>query len=206
MKRAVLSIVAAVIVPVALAAQAAFPTKFSTALAERADVRAALAYVDQNFERQVEEWIRLTEIPAPSGQEAQRAADVRAEFEKLGLPTTVDGIGNVSARRAGTGGGPAIVLAAHLDTVFPLGTNIAVNRETRGVLRAPGVFDDTAAVANLLQAARALDAANVRTRGDLMFLMTTQEEVGLKWMAYWLERNRDDIDMLIAIDGELGPA
>ncbi len=57
-------------------AQTPYPTKFSRALVERPDVRAAMAYVDRNFDRQVAEWIRITEIPAPSGQETRRAAYV----------------------------------------------------------------------------------------------------------------------------------
>ena len=76
---AVMSVVAAGV------AQSAYPTTFSAALAGRADVRAAMAYVDRNFDQQVAEWIRLTEIPAPSGQEAKRAAYVSGELQKLGL-------------------------------------------------------------------------------------------------------------------------
>ena len=62
------------------AAQTTYPTKFSRSLAERADVQAALAYIDRNFEQQVGEWIRITEIPAPSMHEEKRAAYVAAEF------------------------------------------------------------------------------------------------------------------------------
>ena len=86
-------------------AQQPFPTNFSPELAERPEVRAALAFVDENFDQQVAEVDPLTEIPAPSGPEEARAAYVRAEFEKPGLEPMVDGIGNVIARRAGTGGG-----------------------------------------------------------------------------------------------------
>jgi len=186
-------------------AQIAYPTKFTGALAGRADVRAALAYIDQSFDRQVAEWIRITEIPAPSGQEAQRAAYVAAELQKLGLTTEVDGIGNLITRRAGTGGGPTVVLTAHLDTVFPVGTDITVRKNPDGTLHAPGVFDNSASVANVLQALRAMDAARIRTKGDIIFIATAQEEIGLKGMYYWLERNKGVADMLIAIDAALGP-
>ena len=146
-------------------AQTSYPTRLTEPLVQRPAVQEALAYVDRNFERQVAEWIRVTEIPAPSGQEAARAAHVRAELEKLGLKTTTDTIGNVTARRAGTGGGPTIVFAAHMDTVFPVGTDITVKRAPDGTFHAPGVFDNTASVINMLQAARAMDAAQLRTRG-----------------------------------------
>lgn len=189
----------------AVAAQTPYPTKFSKALAERPDVVRALAYIDEHFDRQVAEWIAITEIPGQSGHEQERAAYVRAELAKLGLTAATDEIGNVTAVRKGAGGGPTIVFAAHLDTVHPMGTNVKVTRKPDGTLHAPGVFDDSAAVANLLQAARALDAASVRTKGDLVLLFTVQEELGLKGMYHWLDRNPKRADMLVAIDGGLGP-
>ena len=187
------------------AAQGIYPTKFSRALTERTDVRAALAYVDDNFDRQVAEWIRITEIPAPSGREAQRAAYVRQEFERIGLSASIDGIGNVVAHRRGAGSGPALAFAAHLDTVFPLETDVRVQRRPDGTMRAPGVFDNSSSVANMLQAARALNAARIRTRGSVFFIGTTQEEVGLKGMFYWLDHNKGAADMIVALDGGLGP-
>ncbi len=182
-----------------------YPTKFSAALAERPDVKQALSFIDQHFDRQVTEWIAVTEIPAPSTREEKRAAYVKAELEKLGLAVTIDGIGNVMARRKGTGGGPTVVFAAHMDTVHPLETNVKVTRKPDDTLHAPGVFDNSASVVNLLQAARALDHAKVRTRGDVVLLFTTQEELGLKGMYYWLDKNPKAADILIAVDGGLGP-
>src|SRR5438128_10621570 len=85
-----------------LAQQPASTSKFRPAVAQRPDVRAALAFVDQHFDEQVAEWIRLTEIPALSTHEQQRAAYIRAELEKAGLRSTTDEIGNVMARRPGT--------------------------------------------------------------------------------------------------------
>jgi len=180
-------------------------SKFSPALAQREDVRKALAFIDKNFDAQVEEWIRLTEIPAPSGHEAARAAYVKAEMEKAGLVASVDASGNVMATRKGSGGGPAVVFAAHMDTVFPLGTNVKVTRKPDGTLHAPGVGDNTASVANMLQTIRALKDANVQTKGDVIFLATVREEVGLKGMYEWFERNRDTAKMIVALDSAMGP-
>ncbi|MBI4266490.1 MAG: M20/M25/M40 family metallo-hydrolase [Acidobacteria bacterium] len=205
MNRVIVAAVVALSATIGGIAQTPFPTRFSAALAERAEVQEALAYIDRNFDRHVAEWIRITEIPSPSGQEAQRAAYVGGELEKLGLVPQVDGIGNLVARRPGTGGGPTLVYAAHLDTVFPLGTDLTVRRQPDGTLHAPGVFDNTASVTNMLQAARALHAAGIRTRGDVIFIGTAQEEIGLKGMYYWLERNKGVADMLIALDAALGP-
>jgi acetylornithine deacetylase/succinyl-diaminopimelate desuccinylase-like protein len=185
--------------------QTSFPTRLTEAVVQQAPVQQALAYIDRNFDKQVDEWVRLTEVPAPSGHEAARAAHVRAGLEKLGLKTTTDSIGNVTARRAGTGGGPTIVFAAHMDTVFPVGTDITVKRTPDGTFRAPGVFDNTASVVNMLQAVRALDAAQLRTRGDLVFVATVQEEIGLKGMYHWMEQNTGVADMVVALDSGLGP-
>lgn len=189
----------------AAAAQTAYPSKLSEAVVARPEVREALAFVDRSFDAQVAEWIRLTEIPAPSGQEQQRAAYVRAELEKLGLTTKTDSMGNLSAVRKGTGGGPTLVFAAHLDTVFPVGTDITVKRLPDGTLHAPGVFDNTASVVNMLQAARAMDAAKLRTKGDLVFVATVQEEVGLKGMYHWMGENNGGADLVVALDAALGP-
>jgi len=187
-----------------LAAQT-YPTKFSAAVAERAEVKQALAFVDERYERQIGEWISVTEIPAQSTHEEKRGAYVKTELEKLGLTVTVDPIGNVSARRAGIGGGPTVVFAAHMDTVHPMDTNITVNRKPDNSLHAPGVFDNSASVVNLLQTARALNAAKVRTDGDIIFLFTVQEELGLKGMYYWVDHNPKAADMIVAVDGATGP-
>lgn len=178
-------------------------TKFTPAFARRADVRAATTWLEANFAKQVEEWIRLTEIPAPSGHEQARGAYVRAEMEKAGLQVTVDSIGNVIGVRKGSGGGPTVVFASHMDTVHPLGTDLKVRRDG-DTLRSPGIYDNSASVANMLAVIRAMNHASIRTRGDLIFIGTTQEEVGLKGMDFWLERNPGVADVLVAMDGGLG--
>ncbi|MSO50218.1 MAG: M20/M25/M40 family metallo-hydrolase [Acidobacteria bacterium] len=187
------------------AAQAPFPTKFSPAIAARADVKLALTYIDRRFDAQVEEWIRLTEIPGTSGHEQKRADYVKAELRKLDLAPETDEVGNVWAVRKGTGGGPTVVFAAHMDTVHPLDTPLKVRREDNGTLHAPGIFDNTASIASQLQTMRALREAKIETKGDIIFLFTVQEEVGLKGMYHWAEKHPGLIDMLVGVDGALGP-
>jgi tripeptide aminopeptidase len=89
--------------------------------------------------------------------------------------------------------------------VFPVGTNITVRKMPDGTMHAPGVFDNTASVTNMLQAARAMQAAKIRTKGDIILIGTAQEEVGLKGMYYWLEHNKGVADMIVALDAGLGP-
>jgi tripeptide aminopeptidase len=97
------------------------------------------------------------------------------------------------------------VFAAHMDTVHPLDTPLKVRREDNGTLHAPGISDDTAALPAQLQALRAMRDANIETRGDLIFLFTVEEEIGLKGMYHWVEQNKGVADMLVAVDGGLGP-
>ena len=187
-----------------------YPTRFDESLAQRPAVRDALAWIESGFEDQVAEWIRITEIPGTSRHEQQRGAYVKAQLEAEGLIVTVDSIGNVIARRPGTGGGETVVFAAHMDTVHPLDTDVTVKHDSAEVagrpsrvLRAPGIFDNSASVANMLAMVHALNRANVQTSGDLIFIATTQEELGLLGMEYWLEHNPGVADVLVALDGAL---
>src|SRR5690606_15572226 len=189
--------------PAAVMAQASAPSPTARAATERVRtvsehpaVRRALAWLDRNDEAQIAEWIRLTEIPAPSGFEQRRAAYVKAELEKLGLTVTVDSIGNVTAVRRGTGGRPGLVFAAHMDTVHPEQPAVGARRSGAS-LRRPGIFDNTASVANRLAIARALHATNLQTRGDIVYVATVQEEVGLKGMEYWFENTDVKTDLLV---------
>jgi len=179
-----------------------YPTRFSTAIASQPAVQDALAWLGDHFDEHVAEWIRITEIPGKSTFEVERAAYVKGQFEAMGLDASIDSIGNVTARREGNGDGETVVYAAHLDTVHPMDTDVTVKRDG-GVLRAPGVFDNSASVANMLAMARALQASGVRTRGDIVFVATVQEELGLRGMDYWLRTNPGVADILIALDGGL---
>jgi acetylornithine deacetylase/succinyl-diaminopimelate desuccinylase-like protein len=194
---------AASLVASSLPAQASYPTSWDPALLRRADVRAAIAHVERGMPSHIDEWIRIAEMPGKSGSEAQRAAYVRQVMEAEGLRVSTDSIGNVTGVRQGTGGGPTIVFAAHLDIVHALQTNLTVRR-AGDTLRAPGIFDNSASVANMLATIRALNAATVRTKGDLVFVATVQEELGLVGMNYWFDHNPKP-DLLISMDGGLGP-
>jgi acetylornithine deacetylase/succinyl-diaminopimelate desuccinylase-like protein len=196
--RAVLALLLA-----ASAGAQSFPTRWDAALAGRADVRAALAQLEREFPRQVDEWVRIAEMQGKSQHEQARGAYVRAAMQRAGLTVSTDSIGNVIGRRAGRAGAPTIVFAAHLDIVHPLGTDLKVKRDG-DTLRAPGIFDNSASVANLLAVIRAMHDAGVRTDANFVFIGTAQEELGLKGMDYWLAHNPKP-DYLVAMDGGLGP-
>ncbi len=173
---------------------------FQPSLLERPDVHKALQSVDDRATGIVDEWIKLVEIPAPSGKEQARAKYIRAEMEKLGLSEIrTDDMSNVSGVRKGTGGGPTVVFAAHMDTVFPEGTDLKVKREG-DILRAPGIGDDTSNLMAVLEMFRALNRGGVKTKGDLIFLASVQEEMGLLGAKHWLESSGYKPDMFIATD------
>ena len=144
----------------------------------------------------------LCEIAAPPFGEARRAAEYRRRFEALGLEVQTDSAGNVVARRPGHSAGPATILAAHLDTVFPEGTDVTV-RERGDTLRAPGIADDCRGLAVLLAVARALDLAQVRTEGPLLFVGTVGEEGAgnLRGVRYFFDRAPvGSVQAFVAVD------
>ncbi len=173
---------------------------FQPSLLEKPEMQKALQSVDGRAAAIVDEWVRLVEIPSPSGNEQARAKYIRAEMEKLGLSEIkTDDMLNVSGVRKGTGGGPKVVFAAHTDTVFPAGTDLKVKREG-DVLRAPGIGDDTSNLMAVLEMFRALNRADTKTKGDLIFLASSQEEIGLVGAKHWLETSGYRPDMFVAVD------
>jgi len=175
-------------------------TWFQPSSIEEPKLKKALESVDNRAAEIVEEWIRLVQTPAPSGKEQTRAAYIRAEMEKLGLSEIrTDDTFNVSGVRKGTGGGPTVVFAAHMDTVFPQGTDLKVKREG-DILRAPGVGDDTSNLMATLEMFRALNRGGIKTKGDLIFLASVQEELGLLGAKHWLGTSGYKPDMFVAAD------
>lgn len=172
-----------------------------TSLMQREDITRAFAAVDAGKDATVAQWRTLVEIPAPSGQEEKRAAAVEALLREYGLTDVhQDSVGNVMGTRKGTGGGPRLVLDAHLDTVFALGTNVTTRIEN-GKLYAPGVGDDTRNVAALLAMIRAMNEAKMQTPGDLMFVFTVEEETNFGGVEQFLKDHKTEIDRYLALDG-----
>ena len=113
------------------------------ALTNRADATLANDYIDRNHENILREWIAITEINAPSGQEQRRAKYIEGLLRTYHLDDVhYDTAGNLIAVRKGTGGGPVIVFDAHMDTVFQSGLQIKATVRD-GKVYAPGIGDDT---------------------------------------------------------------
>ena len=172
-----------------------------TALTNRPDVKAANDYIDQNHDPILREWIAITEINAPSGHEQPRAKFIENLLRKYGLDEVrYDSAGNLIAVRKGMGGGPRVVFDAHLDTVFQPGLRIKATMRD-GKVYAPGIGDDTRNIEALLATIRALDAAKIKTKGDLIFVFTVEEETSFKGVEAFVQQNKATIDQYIALDG-----
>jgi acetylornithine deacetylase/succinyl-diaminopimelate desuccinylase-like protein len=171
------------------------------ALLNRPAVQTAFAFVDRDRAHTLREWIAITEINAPSGKERARAEYIEKILRGYKLSSVrYDATGNLIAERKGTGGGPRVVFDAHLDTVFQEGLQIkATVRDGR--VYAPGVGDDTRNIEALLAMIRALDAAQIKTRGDLVFVFTVEEETALRGAEEYVKENKGRIDHYIALDG-----
>jgi tripeptide aminopeptidase len=168
---------------------------------ERPELKAAFEYVDSNRDQILAEWIALTEINAPSGKERQRAEAVRKALSTLKLDKVYyDNKGNLIAIRKGTGGAKPVVFDAHLDTVFQEGLKIKAQVRD-GKVFAPGVGDDTRNVAAMLASMRALDTAGIRTKADLIFVFTVEEETSFGGVKAFIAENKDRIGQYVALDG-----
>lgn len=177
---------------------------FSPDIAQRPFVKKVLDFIKVNRDKIIEEWIFLTEIPSPSGFEEKRAVFMKKQFEAAGLDEVfIDQAGNVVGIWLGTEGGKRIVVPAHLDTVFQDLWEIKVKREGN-VLKAPGVGDDTASLIHLIWIVRALKSAEFKPENTYYFVATVSEELGFVGMRAFMENIPEKIDLVIALDGDLG--
>ena len=176
------------------------PTDEVKAVHEDPRVKTAFAYIDKDKDAILREWIAITEINAPSKHEQERAKFLETLLRKHNLEIRYDTAGNLIATRKGTVGRPVTVFDAHMDTVFQPGLKIkATVRDGR--VYAPGVGDDTRNIEALLATIRALDAAKIKTKGDLVFLFTTDEEVGMTGAKQYTKDNKGKVDYYVALDG-----
>jgi tripeptide aminopeptidase len=172
--------------------------------AQSPEIKAALDAVQKNEPHFIEEQIRLCEIPAPPFKEEVRGKELQRLFLAAGLKDVrIDKAGNVIGVRPGKSAHPNVLLAAHLDTVFPEGTDVKVKREGN-ILKAPGISDDTRGLVALLGVVRALDEGHVQTNGTITFVADTGEE-GLGDLRgtknLFNDSLKGQIDDFISIDG-----
>jgi tripeptide aminopeptidase len=167
-------------------------------------IKSALANIRAAEPQTIEDQVRLCEVEAPPFKEAKRAQLYAQMFRDAGLQNVrIDKEGNVLGERRGSQPRPHVVFAAHLDTVFPEGTNVTVKREGN-VLRGPGIGDDCRGLAVLLAVARIITKANIQTPGTITFVGDVGEEGlgdlrGVKYL--FQEGMKGQIDRFVSIDG-----
>ena len=151
--------------------------------------------------RVVERAIQIQQIPAPTFHEQKRAEFVRDSFIGEGLSDIcLDEAGNVFGRWIGRGLEKPLIVSAHLDTVFQEG--LKIKAEIRdGKIFAPGVGDDTRNVEAILASIRALDHAGIKTKADLIFVFTVEEETSFGGVKHFIAENKDRIGLYVALDG-----
>jgi acetylornithine deacetylase/succinyl-diaminopimelate desuccinylase-like protein len=172
-------------------------------LAAQPEVRAALDQARTGEPQTIADQIRFCEVPAPPFNETARAQVLRDAFTKAGLENVrIDAAGNVVGERRGAAPRPHLMIAAHLDTVFPPETNVKVAR-SGAELRGPGITDNCRGLAVIVAIARALSAGRVRTTGSISFAANVGEEgLGdLRGVKALFARPAVPIDRFVSIDG-----
>ena len=205
-----LAFISVIAVPLATQAQTSLgPISVDTAVqrgfeavASDSRVQTMLERIAENEPETLAEQVRLTQIPAPPFQEQNRAQYFLEQMRNRGLNDAyIDSEGNVIGLRKGSGDGPLFVIAAHLDTVFPLETDVMVEMRD-GRYYAPGISDDGRGLTVLLTLIDAINSSAIPTVGDIMFVGNVGEEGpgdlrGIKAVF----RDHPDIDGFVSIDG-----
>jgi tripeptide aminopeptidase len=157
-------------------------------------------YIDTNIQDFVEDLIRICEVPAPPYAEQKRAAFLANLFRGIGLPASIDEIGNVIIPVTSSGK-PHVILSAHLDTVFPF-EEIHVTRKGT-VLHAPGISDDSSGLAALLYICKAFQNTGLPKQGSLTVVATVGEEGlgNLRGVSHHFSKHRKNIDYFVSLDG-----
>ncbi len=173
----------------------------------------AIAHLEAQLAETIEDIVSICEIPAPTFRERRRAMELARRLNALGLSDVhLDGVGNVIGRyplRASGSRNGALVVSAHLDTVFPDETPIKVRR-TGDRLEGPGVGDNSTSLAVLVRVVAALLAAGWESPVDLVVLANVGEEGlgdlrGMKgFFDGYAAENRLNVRGCLVLDGPLG--
>ena len=171
-------------------------------LPDNARVRAALDWFTPNISWVNDQQARITEIPAPPFQEAQRAAAVKELLAETGLPAHIDKTGNVIGELRGVNEKEIVVIAAHLDTVFPPGTDVKVHRDASH-MTAPGISDNGSGLAALLALASAVQFAHLKPQRTVLFVGDVGEEGegNLRGMRALVDTYRGKLKAFVVLDG-----
>lgn len=170
-------------------------------LAEDSRCARGLDWIAKNSAWVTEQQIRLSEIPAPEFGEAERGKALAAIFQSAGLKVRTDDTGNVIGESAGSEPG-VVLFVAHLDTVFPAGTDVSVKRDGNRLVGA-GISDNAAGLAALAGLARALSESRVKTKKTIALAGDVGEEGegNLRGVRAIVDEYGSRLAAVIAVDG-----
>jgi len=170
-------------------------------LAEDARCARGLDWIAKNSSWVTEQQMRLSEIPAPEFGEAERGKALAAIFQSAGLKVRTDEIGNVIGESAGSEPG-VVLFVAHLDTVFPAGTDVSVKRDGTRLVGA-GISDNAAGLGALAGLARALSESRVKTKKTIALAGDVGEEGegNLRGVRALVDSYGSRLSAVIAVDG-----
>jgi len=172
-------------------------------LSKKKCIKKAFQIIEAQRSQTLADHILLTEIEAPPFKEEKRAAQFLKMMKAVGVDSIwIDEVGNVLALRKGKKGNKLVALDAHLDTVFPAGTDVKV--KMRGdTIYAPGAADDTRGLAMVIRVLQAMNDAKIETEHDVLFVGSVGEEgLGdLRGVKHLFGEKGVKIDAWIAIDG-----
>ncbi|MGB6625218.1 MAG: M20/M25/M40 family metallo-hydrolase, partial [Candidatus Acidiferrales bacterium] len=185
-----------------MATLTARPANPIDALAQDKRVARALAWIDTNGDWVTDQQVAITEIPAPEFHEQARGVYLAKLFSASGLDVHTDAVGNVIGERAGSTGDGVILVVAHLDTVFPAGTDVRVMR-VKGRLEAPGISDDGAGLASMVGVARAIDESRLKPQTTILFVADVGEEGegNLRGIRQLMDAYKGRVRAMMALDG-----
>jgi tripeptide aminopeptidase len=169
------------------------------------EIQQAFEFIDSQLQKITDEQIRICSIPAPPFGERERAEYFLKRFQELGLTDVhLDDEGNCLGLRQGRALEPLLVVSAHLDTVFPEGTDVSVSRAGTKLL-APGISDDCCGLSALIAIAATLQAIAIQTEGSILFVATVGEEGegNLRGVRYLMTTGKwaKQIEAFISFDG-----
>jgi acetylornithine deacetylase/succinyl-diaminopimelate desuccinylase-like protein len=179
-------------------------------LAARPDVARALDWLARNVNWVTEQHIKINETPAPTFSERGRGLVVRKMLEGTGFKLRFDDVGNLIAEKQAPGPSgrgakqdrDVVIVAAHLDTVFPFGTDVKVKRDGVRMI-APGISDNASGLAAMVALAHALHTARVQPHTTIVLAANVGEEGegNLRGIRKLMETYKGRVRAVIAVDG-----
>ena len=166
-------------------------------------IARALQILEETHEEIVDLQMKICAVRSPSNMEEERAEYFFGLMNQIGLDHVYkDEVNNVIGLWKGTGNGPTLVIAAHMDTVFGPEIDCTPVLKEDGYIWGPGICDDTRGMAEVYAIARTMCELGIRANGDILFVGNVGEEtLGDLRGSKHLFASNPDIDVFLSIDG-----